>query len=152
MHVRDAEWLIEHSEVAAASPAFVWKYWTDVTHWVDPPASFSLDGPFEAGSRGMTVLPDRDPIRWTIEEVQPGSSYTIGSELGGAMLLCHWRFDPLPEGGTKLTQRIGVAGPDAARHAEGVRSVFEPTLASGMKRIALLLSQAQARTHGAAQQ
>jgi hypothetical protein len=29
--VRDAEWLLEHSEVTTASQAFVWKYWTDVT-------------------------------------------------------------------------------------------------------------------------
>jgi hypothetical protein len=141
----EAEWLLEHSEVTAASLAFVWKYWTDVTNWVDPPASFKLDGPFEAGSRGVTLLPDRDPLGWVIEEVQPGSSYTIGSELDGAVLLCHWRFDPLPGGGTRLTQRIGVSGRDAARQAEGVRSIFEPTLAAGMKRIALQLSQAHAR-------
>jgi hypothetical protein len=153
MRVADAAWLLEHSEATAANPGFVWKYMTDVANWSDPPASFSLDGPFEAGAHGMTVLPDRQPYRWTIEEVQPGSSYTIGSELDEAMLLCHWRFDPLPEGGTRLTQRIGIAGRAAARHAEAVRSGFEPTLSVGMKRIALLLSEAQAReVHGAAQQ
>jgi hypothetical protein len=145
MRMSGAEWLLEHSEVTVASLAFVWKYWTDVTNWVGPPASFKLDGPFEAGSRGATLLPDRDPLSWVIEEVQPGNSYTIGSELDGAVLLCHWRFDPLPGGGTRLTQRIGVAGRDAAQHAAGIRSGFEPTLAAGMKRIALQLSQAQAR-------
>jgi hypothetical protein len=147
--MREAEWLLEHSEVTSASQAFVWKYWTDVTNWSDPPARFSLDGPFEAGSRGATLLPDREPVRWVIEEVQPGHSYTLGTELDGAMLLWHWRFDPLPEGGTRLTQRIGVAGKDAARQAEGVRSAFEPSLAEGMKRIALQLSQAQARVQEA---
>jgi hypothetical protein len=153
MGLADVQWLLEHSEATAANPGFVWKYMTDVTNWSDPPATFSLDGPFEAGSHGMTVLPDREPHRWTIEEVQPGSSYTIGSELDEAMLLCHWRFGALPEAGTRLTQRIGVAGRAAARHAEAVRSGFEPTLAVGMKRIAGLLSEAQAReVHGAAQQ
>lgn len=148
----EAEWLLEHSESTEASLAFVWRYWTDVSNWADPPASFKLDGPFEAGSRGLTLLPDRDPVSWVIEEVQPGNSYTIGSELDGAVLLCHWRFDPLPGGGTRLTQRIGVEGRDAARQAEGVRSGFAPTLAAGMRRIALQLSQAQARVGGAAQQ
>ena len=152
MRATDAVWLLEHSEATAADPAFVWKYWTDVTNWADPPAAFSLDGPFEAGSRGMTVLPDREPQQWSIEEVRQGSSYTIGAELNGATLLCHWSFDALPDGGTRLTQRIGVAGRDATQHAEGIRLGFEPTLASGMKRIALLLSQAQAQVHGAAQQ
>jgi hypothetical protein len=131
----------------------VWKYLSNVANWNDPPASFSIDGPFEAGARGMTVLPGREPYRWTIDEVQPGRSYTIGSDLDEARLLFQWRFDPLPEGGTRLTQRIGVAGRAAAKHAEGVRSGFEPTLAVGMKRIALLLSEAQGReAHEAAQQ
>jgi hypothetical protein len=145
MAATDTEWVLEHSEPTSASPAFVWSYMTNVTNWADPPARFSLDGPFESGSRGMTALPDREPLRWTIEEVQPGSSYTIASALDEAMLLCHWRFDPLPEGGTMLTQRMGVAGKDAARHARGVRGGFGPTLAAGMKRMALLLSEAQAR-------
>jgi hypothetical protein len=152
MGLADPEWLLEHSETTAASPGFVWKYMTDVANWSDPPASFSLDGPFEVGSRGTTVLPDREPFRWTIEAVQPGSSYTIGSALDDATLIVCWRFDPLPEGGTRLTQRIGVAGNAAPRHAEGVRSGFEPTLAAGMKRIARVLSEAQARDAlGAAQ-
>jgi hypothetical protein len=150
--MREAEWLLEHSEVTTASLAFVWEYWTDVANWVDPPARFELHGPFEAGSRGVTLLPDRDPFGWFIEEVQPGSSYTIGSELDGAVLLCHWRFDPVPGSGTRLTQRIGVAGREAARHAADVRSGFEPTLAAGMKRIALQISEAQARAQGAAGQ
>ena len=126
MRMSEAKWLLEHSEVTAASHAFVWKYWTDVTNWADPPARFTLDGPFEAGSRGVTVLPDRDPLTWVIEEVQPGHSYTIGSELDGAVLLCHWRFDPLPGGGTRLTQRIGVAGrkrgPTCRRRSEDFRA------------------------------
>jgi Polyketide cyclase / dehydrase and lipid transport len=143
IRLSETEWLLEHSEVTAASVAFVWTYLTDVTNWADPPANFKLDGRFEVGSRGVTLVPERDPLSWVIEEVQPGSSYTIGLELDGAVLLCHWRFDPLPEGGTRLTQRIGVAGRDAARHAEGVRSGFEPTLAAGMKRIARQLAQAQ---------
>jgi hypothetical protein len=145
MGLPDVDWLLEHSEVTAASPAFIWKYMTDVTNWNDPPARFSLEGPFEAGSRGMTLLPDGEPYRWTIEQVQPGRSYTIGSELDQSRVLFQWRFDPRPEGGTRISQRIGVAGPAAARHAEAVRSGFEPTLAGGMKRIALMVSEAEAR-------
>jgi hypothetical protein len=145
MGLTQAEWLLEHSEATAASPAFAWKYMTNVANWSDPPARFTLNGPFEPGSCGMTVLPGQDPFRWTVDAVEPGRSYTIGSQLEGARLSCEWRFDSMPEGGTRITQRIGVAGEAAARHAEGVRSGFGPTLAVGMKRIALLLSEAQAR-------
>ena len=152
MRANDTEWLLEHSEMTDANPLFVWQYWTDVTHWVDPPASFSLDGPFRAGSCGETIFPDREPLRWTLEEVHAGVSYTIASDLDGAVLLFQWRFDPAAGGGTKLAQRIGLSGPGSASHAEGVRSAFASTLGAGMKRIAILLSEAQARSEGAAQQ
>ena len=142
----DTQWLLEHSEVTAASPAFVWAYWTDVRNWADPPASFRLDGPFEVGSRGMTMLPDREPIHWTLDDVQPGKSYTLVSDLGGAALVCEWRFDPASDGATRLTQRIGVSGSGAALQVAGVRGALEPTLASGMKRIAGLLAEAEARS------
>jgi hypothetical protein len=138
-------WLLEHSELSVASPGFAWSYMTNVTNWNDPPARFSLDGPFEAGAHGTTLLPDQEPFLWTVAEVQPGTSYTIASDLDDATLVCHWRFEAASEGGTRLTQRIGVAGNSAARHAEAVRSGFAPTLAAGMKRIALMISEAQAR-------
>jgi hypothetical protein len=90
-------------------------------------------------------------VQWWLEEVDAGSSYTIVSELEGAMLVCHWRFEPV-FGGTLLTQEIGLSGPEVTRHAEGIRSLFGSTLAPGMRRIAALLSDAQMRMEGAAQQ
>jgi Polyketide cyclase / dehydrase and lipid transport len=141
----DTSWLLEHSETTPASAAFVWEYWTDVANWADPPASFRLEGPFQAGSRGMTVLPNQEPVHWTLRDVHPYSSYTLISELSDAELVCQWRFSPASDGGTRLTQRIGVTGKGAAQQAEGVRLAFEATLASGMKRIAKLLGEAEAR-------
>ena len=142
------EWLLTHAEITAATPPFVWKYWTDVTHWVDPPATFRLEGPFERGSQGVTLFPDREPFRWVLQEVVPETSYTISSDLDGASVVFHWCFVPLASGGTKLIQRIGVSGKDAARHASNIRGIFEPFLAAGMKRIALLLAEAQAQIEG----
>ena len=139
----EVQWLLEHSEVTAASPEFVWRYWTDVSHWDDPPARFVLEGPFEAGSRGTTLIPDREPLVWLLRDVEPGRGYTIASDLGGADLVCEWSFAPSPSGGTRLTQRMGIAGPNAAQHAEGVRRAFEATLAPGMQRIARLVAEAE---------
>jgi hypothetical protein len=140
----DASWLLEHAEVTRARRDFVWEYWTDVAHWDDPPASFRLDGPFASGSRGTTVIPDRDPLHWVLRNVQPGVSYTIESALEGAVLLCQWSFEALPDQGTRIRQRIGVAGPAAAQHLEAVRQGFGPTLPQGMRRIADLLAEASA--------
>jgi len=140
----DTTWLLEYAEVTAAGRDFVWEYWTDVTHWADPPAQFHLDGPFASGSQGRTSFPDREPIPWVIRNVEPGRSDTIESQLDGAVLLCQWFFEALPDKGTKFRQRIGVAGPGAAQHAEAVRHGFGPTLPEGMKRIATLLARAEA--------
>jgi hypothetical protein len=138
----EVDWLIEHSETTRASPAFVWRFQTDVGNWSDPPATFRIDGPFARGTRGVTLLPGREPVPWRIDEVETGRSYTIALDLEGAVLVCHWRFEPAPEG-TRLTQRIGLRGPEAPRHAEGVRSGFGPNIEPGMKRIAALLAEAE---------
>jgi len=141
----DVLWLLEHSEDADASPEFAWSFLTEVANWDDPPARFALDGPFATGSRGTTRLPDREPIHWTIGDVRAGRSYTIETELDGATLLCEWRFDPILERRTRLTQRLGLSGDDTAAQAEGVRAMFAPTLAAGMRRIAGLIARTQAR-------
>jgi hypothetical protein len=77
---------LEYSVEVAASPAFVWDWRTDVRTWEDPPAQFSLDGPFAAGSWGTTLFPEREPLRWQIREVDPGSSFIIDTPLDGATL------------------------------------------------------------------
>ena len=137
-------WLLEHSETTEADPRFVWAFMTRVANWADPPAQFALDGPFRDGARGRTVLPNQAPIEWRIGDVRAGDSYTIESDLDGAVLLCEWSFRESPEGGTQLLQRVGVAGDNAAQHADGVRTAFEPSLAAGMRRIAMLLAESEA--------
>jgi hypothetical protein len=46
---------LEHSINAEVSPEFAWNYRTDIANWNDPPARFTLVGPFIAGSRGTTL-------------------------------------------------------------------------------------------------
>ena len=45
-------WQIAHSVDSKADLPFAWAYITDVANWDDPPATFELEGPFEAGSYG----------------------------------------------------------------------------------------------------
>ncbi len=56
-------WEMAYSVETDASPAFAWNYWTNIANWADPPAEFELDGPFAVGSRGVTRLPGREPLR-----------------------------------------------------------------------------------------
>ena len=54
-------------------------------------------------------------------------------------MLFHWRFDPVTEHQTRLTQRIELWGENAATYVDGIRSGFEPNLEPGMRRLAGLM-------------
>jgi hypothetical protein len=88
---------LEQSVEADVSPAFAWRFRTDVATWIDPPAQFVLDGPFVPGAQGTTVLPGQEPRHWWIRDVHPGRSFVIEMPLEQAMLCFRWRFDPLSE-------------------------------------------------------
>lgn len=140
--------VLEHSVEADVSATFAWKFWTDITNWDDPPAQFTLDGAFADGARGRTMLPG-EPVRdWTIRDVRAGRSATIQMELDGATLAFEWRFDPLDENRTNLTQRVVLSGEKASVYMEQVRAAFESNLPAGMKRIASAMVTAQAISSG----
>src|SRR5262249_3731450 len=135
-------WTIEHSVDSDASPAFAWSYWTDVANWSDPPATFTLEGPFAPGSRGMTDAPGQPTRHWRIGDVDPGRSATILIPLDGATLAFEWRFEERPGGGTRLTQRISLSGENAAAYLEA-RSIFEANQVGGMKKMADAMARAE---------
>ena len=131
-------WECQHSVDCDAPVSFAWQYMTDVSNWSDPPAEFLLDGPFATGSRGTTRMPGQPPAAWVIRALDPGKSYTIegGSFLDRAVMLFHWRFDALPGGRTRLTQRMELRGDNAVTYIDEIRAGFEPNLAPGMRRVA----------------
>jgi hypothetical protein len=126
---------LEHSVDVDVSPAFAWNWRTDIKNWDDPPAHFELDGPFIKGSSGITRLPGREPIRWHIRDVRPGTSFIIDMPLDRAVLSFEWLFDAVANR-TRITQRIVLSGDNAAAYADQVRVSFGSTLADGMKRVA----------------
>lgn len=130
----------EHSIEVPVSLAFAWDWRTDVTNWDDPPAQFQLDGPFAVGSWGTTRLPGQEPLRWQIRAVQPGRSFVIEMQLDGATLSFEWRFDAVSDRRTRLSQRIVLAGQNAAAYEPQVRAGFGSNLADGMSRIAAAIT------------
>lgn len=136
-------WECQRSVDVEVAVSFAWSYMTDVGNWNDPPAEFTIEGPFAAGTRGTTRMPGQPANSWTVHDVDPGRGYTIrGAFSEDAFLLCHWRFDPLSEHSTRLTQRLELCGENAASYVSDIRSAFEPHLEPGMRRIALLMTQA----------
>jgi hypothetical protein len=120
-------WEMTYSVESDASLAFVWDYWTNIANWDDPPAEFKLDGPFASGSRGTTRLPGQEPLHWLIREVSPPQAATITLELQGAALSFQWRFEGLPDGRTRITQRVALQGENAGAYISQVESTFPST-------------------------
>ena len=136
-------WTCHRSVDVDVPVSFAWHYMTDVRNWSDPPAEFTLDSPFAAGTRGTTRMPGQPANSWTVHDVEPGRAYTIhGSLSQNASLLCHWRFDPLSESTTRLTQRLELCGENAAAYIGDIRAAFEPNLEPGMRRIAQMMTRA----------
>jgi|SRR6266511_5268664 len=127
---------LEHSVEANVSPAFAWSFRTDVANWNDPPATFSLDGPFAVGARGTTVVPGQEPLHWRIRELLPRQSFVIEMQLDRATLTFEWRFDALSEQRTRLTQSIVLSGENAAAYAAQLEAEFAPNLPAGMQKVA----------------
>jgi hypothetical protein len=133
--------LLEHSVEVDVSLAFAWNYRTDITTWEDPPARFSLDGPFADGSWGTTSIPDHPLIRWQIRDVRPGRSFIVEMPLDPAAVLSfEWRFEAISANRTRMTQRVVLSGDHAAAYESIIRARFESTLADGMKRIAEVMA------------
>jgi len=144
--MNDVVYQVEHSVEAPVSPAFAWDWRTDVKNWDDPPAQFQLDGPFAAGSWGTTPLPGQQPLRWQIRNVRPGRSFVIEMRLDRATLFFERRFDAVSDRHTRLSQRVVLAGDNAASYTPQVRAAFGSNLPDRMTRIAGAIAAAEAAT------
>ena len=140
-------WELEHPVDVDVSPSFAWNFRTDIRNWHDPPATFSLDGPFAAGARGTTLVPGQEPIHWGIREIQPGKSFLIEIQLDQATLCFLWRFEGLSERRTTVTQRIELSGRNAGAYAQPVQAGFGSNLSDGMQRLAAEMVAAEKSAH-----
>jgi hypothetical protein len=140
---------LEFSVEADVSLAFAWQFRTDVSNWNDPPAQFALNGPFEVGSRGTTLMSGGETLHWCIREVRHGESFVVEMQLDSAVLTFEWHFDAVSEDRTKLTQRIVLSGENAGAFAGQIEAGFGSNLPDGMRRIAAEMSVAERRSNSA---
>ena len=137
-------WECQHSVDVDVPQSFAWQYMSDIRNWNDPPAEFSLEGPFAAGTQGWTRMPGQPAHSWELRDVEPERGYTIGgsSLLQGADLLVQWQFDALAHGRTRITQRMELSGENATSYVNDLKAAFEPNLEPGMLRIARMMTEA----------
>jgi hypothetical protein len=100
---------------------------------------------FAPGAQGVTRISGQEDRPWQVLEVTPAQSYTLGMPLESADLSFEWRFDELPGGRTRLTQRIVLDGNAAGAFVLEVRMAFGSSLAAGMAKIAAAMERAAAQ-------
>ena len=139
-------WEFQHSVDCSASRQFVWNYWTDISNWNDPPATFHLDGPFRVGARLTTNLPGQT-LQSVVRDIDVEREATIEMQLTDATFLFHWMFEKLAENETRIHQRLVLAG-GSAKSLVAQASILERTAPEGMKRLVAAIERAQVLNNG----
>jgi uncharacterized protein YndB with AHSA1/START domain len=106
-------WEYEYSAETAATPADVWRVWTDMSAWPQWNAGIAridVDGPLAPGTTFRMTPPDDDPIPMTITEVVPGTMFTDVMDGGDVVVTTLHRLEPLGGSGTRIVYRTEITG------------------------------------------
>ena len=104
----------QRSVETSASPAAVWKIWSDTSTWAEwnpDVQSMTLNGPFAAGTSG-TMKTKQGTRQVQLTEVVPGRSFRLETTV---IPLTRFAFEcevvAGPAGKTTISQAIRVGGP-----------------------------------------
>jgi uncharacterized protein YndB with AHSA1/START domain len=124
-------WEYEYSVETAASPADVWRHWSDMAAWPAWNAGIErieIDGPFEVGTTFTMTPPGDDPVTMHLTEIVPGELFTDEMDAGDFIVRTVHRLTPVTASGatasgatasgvgasgTRITYRTEITGPAA---------------------------------------
>lgn len=132
-------WETKHSVVANANRQTVWEFHSNVDNVArveGDAVSMTLDGPFQAGTRGTTKIMGQDPTHWQLVEVVPPERSVTEMELTEAIVRTTWTFEELPDDRTRLSQHMVLEGPGADAYVSVMEEMFAGNLVKGMEKIA----------------
>jgi len=132
-------WEKEESVEATAQPVFAFRYWMSIENMAADPGieRVETDGPYRdrLGMRGTTHLVGGGTTHWVVAEVEPERRAVIDVALSTATLRFELRVDERAGGGSVLTQRVSLFGPNAAEYLAGVEAGFATSLRDGMRAV-----------------
>ena len=138
-------WSFEHSIECPVPRAFAWQFWThvDVSKLDADVESVELNGPFAAGSRGVTITRSSGRVEWRIAEAQPEIEAVIEFPGPGAIGRFRWTFEDLG-GGTRITQRVNIEGEAALPGVNAIARSLEEGIPAGMRKLCQAMAEAAA--------
>jgi uncharacterized protein YndB with AHSA1/START domain len=133
-------WELKHSVIANAPRQTVWEFVSQIDNLArvegDAVESMTLDGPFQAGTRGTTKMRGQEPTHWRLAEVEPPERATYQMELREAVVRFAWTYEELTDGRTRMSQHIVLEGPGAEAYVPAMEQYFAPNVGQGMERLA----------------
>ena len=133
-------WELKHSVIADANRQTVWEFVSNVDNLArvegDAVEWMTIDGPFQAGTRGATKMRGQEPTHWRLVEVEPPERAVTEVELTGAVVRFAWTYEGLIDGRTRMSQHIVLEGPGAEAYVPVMERYFAPNVGQGMERLA----------------
>jgi Polyketide cyclase / dehydrase and lipid transport len=114
-------WTKEYRAETTASAGALFAILADVASWPEWNAGVArveLNGPFAAGTTATMVLPDQTALPFRLAWVEPDRGFEDETEVPGALVRVSHLLEPLDSGGTRITYRCTVEGPDDKVGAE----------------------------------
>jgi len=109
-------WEYEYSAQTSASPAALWRLFSDIAGWPAWNAGIEklqIDGPFEVGSTFTMTPPGADPVTMRLTEIIPGQVWTDEMDGGDFVVRTVHALRPAPAGRTTIIYRTEFHGPAA---------------------------------------
>jgi hypothetical protein len=109
-------WSTEHNRETTASPASIWRLWSNVATWREWNADIErieMSGPFAAGSTISMTPIGQDTVDLRIAETSELNLFVDEADLGDVVVKTFHRVDPIDEGRSMVTYRMEITGPAA---------------------------------------
>ena len=126
-------WEYEYSAETTATPAEVWRHWSDMASWPawnDGIATIEVDGPLEAGTTFRMAPPGEDPIPMRVTSVAPGEHFTDEMDGGDFVVTTVHRLVPLNDGGTRIVYRTEITGDEGPAIGPMITADFPDVVAA----------------------
>ncbi len=116
MTSQQVRWQGEHSAVLSASPASIWRYFSDVRGWIkwnDGIEEIDIDGPFEVGTVFRMKPPGQDALTSVLVEVCPFQCFTDETQVGDLTVRVSHRIEVLGASRSRVTYAVEAVGEGA---------------------------------------
>jgi uncharacterized protein YndB with AHSA1/START domain len=146
-------WNHESTIETTASPANIWRLFSDVPGWKKWNAGIEhieIHGPFVTGTTFTMKPPEAEPFTSTLITVQENESFTDETVIDGTRVVVHHSIVPLPSGQNRIVYATEITGPRAEEYGTAVTSDFAEVLGAlkALAELSISVKSRPAKTEG----